>query len=74
MGMERSYDILWSIAATCIFIYETGQLRIARWGIYVVFVILMIGVNLRNIVNKYGLARRYWKLPDVKSLACATEN
>lgn len=49
MGMERSYDILWSIAATCIFIYGNWTIGgLLGWGIYVVFVILMIGVNFKK--------------------------
>jgi len=47
--MERSYDILWSIAATCIFIYGNWTIGgLLGWGIYVVFVILMIGVNFKK--------------------------
>ena len=66
MGMKRSYDVYWSVAATCVFIYgnwvKGGMLG---WGIYVVFIVMMFLVKnqkyreqIKHVKNILGISER----------------
>lgn len=46
MGIKRSYDVYWSVAATCVFIYGNWVIGgVLGWGIYVAFVAMMFLVK-----------------------------
>jgi O-antigen/teichoic acid export membrane protein len=46
MGMKRSYDVYWSVAATCVFIYGNWVIGgVLGWGIYVAFIAMMFLVK-----------------------------
>lgn len=46
MKMNPSYGIVWSIVATCVFIYGNWVISgLSGWGIYILFVLLMVVVR-----------------------------
>lgn len=66
MGMKRSYDVYWSVAATCVFIYGNWVIGgVLGWGIYVAFVAMMFLVKnqkyreqIKHVKNILGISER----------------
>lgn len=49
MKMNPSYNVLWNVAATCVFIYGNWFVGgVLGWMMYIAFVVFMVSINLKQ--------------------------